>query len=92
MKLKGAFFDESIFVFVTEKYPKWFKETALFGISFSLDVHNSTSPRIAELHLSQIVEEIDRSNKVYVLIGRGCAVIALTALSKRRRATPNPGD
>ncbi|HQO78480.1 MAG TPA: radical SAM protein [Thermodesulfobacteriota bacterium] len=87
---KGAFFDESIFDFVTEKYPKLsLRKPALFGIRFLRWMfHNSTSPRIAELHLSQIVEEIDRSNKVYVLIGRGCAGNCSYCIIKKAQGNP----
>ena len=90
--MKDAYFDGTIFDYVTMKYAQpWFVETCIKGAkAFHALVKGSSSKRIEELHIPQVIEEIDRDNtkKIFVSIGRGCANNCSYCIIKRVQGDP----
>jgi tRNA A37 methylthiotransferase MiaB len=91
-KLKNAYFDNSIFDFVKLKYPQpVFVGLCIEGAKvFNSMIENSNSRKIENLHIPQIIDEIDRdqTKKIFVLIGRGCANKCSYCIIKKAQGDP----
>lgn len=90
---KNAYFDKTVFRYIVEKVPQpFFNNSALMGAKFLARLaKNSKSSRVTSLHLPQIVEEMEhseRSNKIHVLIGRGCVGNCSYCIIKKAQGSP----
>jgi tRNA A37 methylthiotransferase MiaB len=87
---KDAWFDDSIFRFLQEKHQQpVFKTLSTRGAMLvNRLAARSGSPGVRALHLQQIVDEIERRNKVFVLVGRGCANQCSYCIIKKVQGDP----
>ena len=87
---RNAYFDDDVFKYLVEKVPQpLFNNTAIMGAKFlSRLVKNSKSPLAASLHIPQIIEEMERKNKIQVMIGRGCVGNCSYCIIKKAQGNP----
>ncbi len=87
---KHAAYDVSIFDIVKDRYQHPFlKNSSLLAARFlEKIIGKSNSERVRQLHIPQIIEEIERRNKSYVLIGRGCTNNCSYCIIKKAQGEP----
>jgi len=87
---KRSTYDLSLFDIVKDRYQRpLLKDVSIRGATLLHRLtRNSTSEKVKQLHIPQIIDEIERTNKTYVLIGRGCRNRCSYCIIKKAQGEP----
>lgn len=89
-ELKESSFDQSLFDIVPDRYQRpLLKGMSIRGAKLLHGLTRRAPPdRVRRLHVPQIIDEIERANKTYVLIGRGCMNRCSYCIIKKAQGDP----
>jgi tRNA A37 methylthiotransferase MiaB len=84
-------YDLSLFDIVKDRYQHpVLKDSSLRGARLLQRLtRGSKSEKVKQLHIPQVIEEIERTNKTFVLIGRGCRNRCSYCIIKKAQGEPN---